>query len=263
MIAVVRIRQLPHYRRQAFESGLSRLGYDLRAVGRPQSRDDLLVLWNRTGQDDADALAWERDGGTVLVCENGYVGGDASGHQLYAISVGQHNGAGWFPVGADDRWSRLEIEVKPWRDGGEYVLVCGQRGIGSKLMASPPGWHVRVADIVRRSAPRPPRLRLHPGNAPPKTSLADDLAGAWACAIWSSASGVKALISGVPVFFDAPRWIAQQAARPFGHWNEPLRDDAARDVALARLAHGQWTVEEIEAGEPFARFRAAGWGSDG
>lgn len=33
-------------------------------------------------------------------------------------------------------------------------------------------------------------------------------------------------------------------------------DDALRQAALHRMAHAQWTVAEIESGEPFARIVA-------
>ncbi len=193
MLAALRIRQQPHYRRSAFVAGLERLGYRIECAGQPQSCRDLLVLWNRMGPDDRDAERWQRDGGTVLVCENGYLGTDASGRQFYAISVGQHHQG----IADDDRHGP-SVELQPWRKDGEHILVCAQRGIGSRLMASPPQWHVRIMDRLRGLTDRPLRLRMHPGNQTPKRSLQDDLQGAYACCVWSSGAGVKALALGVP-----------------------------------------------------------------
>jgi hypothetical protein len=255
LIAVCAIRDQPVYRRHAFIIGLRKAGYTVTSQADPKSRDDLYITWNRYGPNERTAELWERDGGSVLVAENGYIGTDSQGRQLYAISIGQHNGAGRFPVSTEDRFARLGIAVKPWRTDGEHVLICAQRGIGSRLMASPDNWHASTERYLRARTKRPIRTRLHPGNKPAVVPLASDLAGAWACAVWSSASGVKALTLGIPVLYDAPHWIASEGARPLAAVETPLLDDACRLAALHRMAHGQWTVEEIESGEPFVRLR--------
>lgn len=255
MIAIVAIRDQPHYRRNAFIEGLRRTGYKIEITGQPKSRDDLYVTWNRYGPNETFADLWERDGGTVVVAENGYIGADAQGRQLYAISMHQHNGAGRFPVFPEDRFARLGIAVQPWRTSGDHVLITAQRGIGSKLMASPAEWHRNAERYIAKRTKRAIRTRLHPGNKPATTPLADDLRGAWACAVWSSASGIKALTLGVPVLYDAPHWIAEQCARPLADVESPLCDDELRAAALHTMSHGQWSVAEIEAGEPFARLR--------
>jgi hypothetical protein len=255
-IAIVKVRKEPHYRREAIESGLLRCGYALHTrwphlIG----KKDLLVIWNRKrGLEETEAEDWERRGGTVIVMENGYL--QKVDKTMYAISVGQHNGAGWFPVGTEARFSKLGFEVKPWRTGGEYVLVCAQRGIGSKLMASPAGWERRTAAAIQKiRSGLPVRIRQHPGNFAPKVPLVDDLRYAQSCFIWSSGSGVRALVEGVEVNYSAPRWICERAAvswkgRPGGEY---AIDDVFRMEALHRMSHGQWSVPEIASGEPFAR----------
>lgn len=260
MIAICHIRQMPHYRRGAFEQGLRAVGYRLVTSGAPAGPEDLFIIWNRYAHFHSMATAWERQGGTVLVAENGYAGVDAEGRQYYALSATGHNGSGWFPVGNEKRFPALGLEVKPWREllANGYWLVCGQRGIGSPEMASPDRWHATAAAAVTRLG-KTPKIRLHPGTKPPPTTLADDLAGANACVIWSSSSGVKALLSGVRVVYDAPHWICAPAAQRLATVAEKglTADDGLRDYALERMAHAQWAVAEIESGEPFARFRDA------
>lgn len=250
-IAVIKVRKEPHYRRQAIESGLLRCGYALHARWTHLiSKQDLLVLWNRkAGAEEAEAEDWERRGGTVIVMENGYL--QKVDKTMYAISVGQHNGAGWFPVGGEDRFSALGFEVKPVRlELGGHVLVCAQRGIGSKLMASPPGWERKAADKLHKRFLVPVRVRPHPGNFAPKVPLVKDLEGAGLCVIWSSGAGVRALVEGVPVEYQAPHWVCEQACvRHRG----TLSFGQARKEALHRMSHGQWAVNEITSGEPFAR----------
>jgi hypothetical protein len=243
--AHIKVRKEPVYRREAIEKGLKKLGYTIWPTLHPDSREDLLVLWNRKrGADEAAADRWEAAGGTVLVLENGYL--QKVDKTMYAISVHGHNGSGWFPVGDEDRFSRLGFEVKPWRPTmGGHWLVCGQRGIGSSLMASPPQWAEKTAAKLKKWG-LPVRLRLHPGNFAPKVPLLDDLKGAHTCAIWSSGSGVRAIVEGIPVQHSAPHWIcagAGTSGAPEDH----------RQQALHRMSHGQWSVDEIASGEPFAR----------
>lgn len=246
-LAEIRIRPEPYYRRQAVETGLRRLGYYLGNTGVPKGPDDLLVLWGRKrGRDDDDATLWEQRGGKVLVLENGYL--QRVDKTMYAVSLSQHHTGG--PVGAEDRFSLLGFEPQPWQhvEAG-HMLVCGQRGIGSPVMASPPQWAEKMAKTLEKRWPT--KVRLHPGNHAPKVPIEQDLAGARACVVWSSNAGVRALVAGYPVVYHSPHWIcAEGACRGV---NVLGFGDASRAAALQRMAHSQWSVAEIESGEPFAR----------
>jgi len=255
MIAVCLIRDRPEYRREAFVRGLAHTGHKVVASGSPSSKEDLFVIWNRYGGNEVEANRWERLGGTVVVCENGYIGKDERDRQLYAISVHGHNGSGWWPTGDTDRFGALGIDVKPWRTEGEYILVCGQRGIGSALMASPVLWHEKAATRIQKIDSHPIKLRLHPGRHEAVVPLNTDLSKAHAVAIWSSSSGVKALVEGIPVVYDAPRWIASDSGVPLSDIGKLCRDDEKRKTALHKMAWAQWTVDEILRGEPFARIK--------
>lgn len=249
------IRDQPHYRSEAFLAGLRAVGYEIE-TRTPQSNraGDVFVCWNRYGYNHQVASHVESAGGTVLVAENGYVGRDENDHQLYAIARHGHNGSGNWEIARPPRWPLLGIEPKPWREGGGHILVCGQRGIGSPSMASPANWHEGVAARLRKITKRPVRIRLHPGNNAPKTPLADDLRDAYAVVIWSSSSGVQALIDGIPVFYEAPHWICARAAKHgivgIEDPPDPYRDDT-RQASLEYMAWAQWTVAEIAAGLPF------------
>lgn len=250
-----------HYRHDVFSSGLRAAGYEVTA-GQPQgAAGNVLLIWNRYGAYHDQASAFERGGGTVLVAENGYLGKDAAGQQMYALARGGHNGSGQWYQGGPGRWDSLGVNLTPWRVDGGHILVCGQRGIGAPGMASPPNWHEVVAAKLRTLTKRQVRVRTHPGNGQPAVPLADDLRGAWACVIWSSSAGVQALVAGIPVLYDAPHWICAGAAVPYSEtWvnsllylEQPLHDNATRLAALQGMAWAQWTLAEIEAGEPFRR----------
>lgn len=233
-LAVVTIRKEPMYRRLAIETGLKRLGYQVVSSGlRPTGKDSLLVLWNKKkGKEEQDADRWEAQGGTVIVMENGYLQKVDKTH--YAISVHGHNGSGYFPIGTEDRFTKLGFPIKPMRTGGSEIVVRAQRGIGSVMMASPPQWAEKLAAKLKA------RVISHPGNFVPKVPPVVDLAKAREMHIWCSSMGVLALTEGIPVTHHAPHWICEG-------WQ------ADREAALRKMAFGQWAVDEIASGEPFAR----------
>lgn len=252
MRATCLIKTSPHYRREAFEKGLKRAGYTLTTSMVPAKPGDALVVWNRMrGSAEQACERWEQAGGVVIVAENGYL--QKAHGEMYALSLGQHNGAGKFPVGSEDRFSKLGFEVKPWRTGGREIVVCAQRGIGSRLMASPPGWAEQTAMKLRSLTKLPVRIRQHPGLTA-CVPLERDLEHAAACVIWSSGAGVRALVEGVPVFYAAPHWICAWAAWPLREFGVPPIP-FGRQWALNTAAWGQWHHEEIASGEPFVRLK--------
>ena len=253
--AHVILRKDPHYRRDAFEHGLKRLGYSLDSQPKP-GPNSVLVLWNRKpGNEENLARLYESHGSKVVIAENGYIGKDANGHQLYAMALNGHNGSGRWFIGDADRWLKLGIEIKPWREPFAekgYVLICAQRGIGSKTMASPPGWHRRVLEEQRRfPGAGEMRTRMHPGSLPSKTTLEQDWAGARGLLIWSSSSGVKALVAGLPVCYNAPHWVCAGAGTKYASSRALTFYQGPREIALARMAWAQWTLEEIGDGTAF------------
>lgn len=253
--AMCLIRAEPHYRKEAFITGLRKAGYMIIEKGMADGPTDVLVIWNRYGANGSMADIWERNGGTVFVAENGYLGADPNGIQYYAVSVRGHNGSGHWPLGGRERFEALHVNLEPWKKQEGYSLVCGQRGIGSPLMASPPDWHKKVETRLKALEKNQPiKIRLHPGNhhAPSVIpSLKADLEQARDCVIWSSSSGVKALAMGYPVRYDAPHWICAEGASRIG---EPLKyNDDARLSAMCSMAWAQWSIRELETGEPFKR----------
>lgn len=247
------IRNGPHYRAEAFTKGLEQAGFQVRRnLSHGPTADDLLVIWNRYGEYEQAAAQFERIGATVLVVENGYHGTDKQGRRRYAISIGQHHHGGAIPM----HTAITGLEIQPWQVSGKEILICAQRGIGSELMRSPPDWAERTAHALSKKTIWPIRIREHPGKFEPSVALSEDLKRANACVIWSSCCGIEALIAGVPVFYDAPRWIAQAAAIPL---RDVLTDKASidypsfsdREKGLIKAFSNQWDLDQIASGHAF------------
>ncbi len=245
------IREQPHYRHEAFITGLKAAGYhvDKRLPSTPPAPGDVMVIWNRYSCNELTADKWEEQGGTVLVAENGYCGRDARGHQLYAIAIHGHNGSGQWSVGSPERWLSLAVELKSWRADGKHILVCPNRHFGMKDLAMPVDWESSILRSLREHTKRPIRVRPHPENSAPARPLSEDLAGAWAVVIWASSAGVHSLIAGVPVIATSRWWICKEAASSLSDIEAGNLPD--RRPVFERLAWAQWTVEEIADGYPF------------
>lgn len=262
------VRDAPWYRRQAFVEGLKLTGYEVSSNSPARgAKGDVLVLWNRYGGWHDIASQFEREGGTVVVAENGYLGRGGTPPKFdvhpegpkpehyYSISLGWHNGRGRWHVGGPERFATLEVVLKPWRSDGEHILVCPNRSFGVGEQVMQPDWAQRAADRVRRQTKRPVRIRAHPGNNQPKRSLAEDLKGAWAVVVWSSSVALHSLVEGIPVFIEAPFQIVKGAGAR-GSVDSP--ETPERLPHFERMAWAQWTIEEISTGLPFAHcLRAA------
>lgn len=195
---------------------------------------DILVTWNRVHAGNAAACAFELAGLPVLVTENAAWGNDFVGDQWLCLGRNWHNMAGQFPVGDDDRWDSLNIQLQPWRTGGETVLLP-QRGIGTPPVAMPHDWTHRALQDY------PGRIRKHPGTLP-CVPLHKDLANCGHAVTWGSGAAIKALMWGIPVTSYMPNWIGEQD-----------NTDEGRLAMFRQLAWGQWRLSEFESGEAFAR----------
>lgn len=242
--ANILLHHSPYYRLHTFSEGLKALGYRIihdRNTS-PTNPDDVLLLWNRNKPHEQIAQRYEQAGATVLISENGYIG------KTKALAKFHHAGAGDWYVGEEDRWSRLNHEVRPWRKDGDHILVLPQRSIGEMGVAMPRNWEITIMDRLRKMTKRPVRLRKHPGKNPTKP-LEEDLEGAWAAVTWASGAGIKAICYGIPVFHDLAKWIGAPAATCTFSLDQPYLGD--RSAMLHRLAWSQWTWDEIKSGEAF------------
>ena len=225
--ANILIHQSPYYRLHTFSEGLKTHGFRIinDRNASPRGPDDVLLLWNRNRPHEQIAQRYEAAGATVLITENGYLG-----------------------KSKEDRWSRLKIDVKPWREDGDYILVLPQRSIGEIGVAMPRNWEQTVIPRLKKMTKRPIRLRKHPGKNS-KIQIEEDLAGAWAAVTWASGAGIKAICAGIPVFHDYAKWIGAPAATCTFNIEQPYLGE--RDTMFHRLAWAQWSWDEIKSGEAF------------
>jgi hypothetical protein len=233
--AWVNLRYTVPERKRIFSEGLSKLGYTVMdGITDDPGPKDILISWNRPPVIDKIACEFERRGLQVLCTENAAWGNDFAGGHWYSIARTRHNTAGMFPIGGPERWDALGIDLKPFRTEGETVILP-QRGIGSPPTAMPLDWPTKALKTYGG------RIRKHPGRFACKP-LEDDLANCGKVVTWGSGAAIKALIMGIPVESHMPLWIGAQN-----------NTDEGRLAMFRRLAHAQWTLQEISEGLPFRR----------
>ena len=249
-LVYVGIKNSPHYRAEAFVTGLKKIGYV--PCSNPD-RADLLVLWNRIGPGNTVAQRAEKRGASVLVAENAYLGNDFNGEIWYTISRNHHNGPGSWPIGASDRWDTCGTNLLPFRSGGDYVLVLAQRGIGEPGVAMPRDWELKIIrklELVGETV----KIRRHPGVVVKKPLLLEQLEHAKYVVTWGSGAAVKALAYGIPVFYGLKNWVmAEACSHTDTIGKQPRADEASRLSAFRKMIWCQWRLDEISSGTAFSR----------
>jgi len=242
--ANILLHHTAYYRIDLYSKGLKSLGYSvINARNYVPTEGDVLLIWNRNHSHDKIAKIYEAAKGIVLVTENGYLG------KTKALAKWHHSGAGEWHVGEADRFSALGIDVKPWREKGDHILVLPQRSIGEPGVAMPRNWANGILPRLRKVTSRPIRIRKHPGKNP-RIQVEEDLVDAWCAVTWASGAGIKALCAGIPVFCDYPKWVGAAAASlNLSEIETPTL--GCRESMLHRMAWAQWTWDEIESGEAF------------
>lgn len=240
----------------AFAAGLRACGFTVHASIEQPRRDDVLVVWNRMGPNDAAAKRFAAAGAHVIVAENGYLGAQWRGSRWFALALGHHNGRGRWPAGGPERWDSWGVELAPMRpvqffdDTERFNMIKGgvllaQRGIGEPAMRAPSTWNAETARFFGF------RIRRHPGNGgAAAVPLEQDLRDAAVVATWSSGAALRAMLMGVHVLYGMPGWIGASAATLVG---QKLDQSDRRLAMFRRLAWAMCDESEAVSGAAFER----------
>jgi hypothetical protein len=252
--------------RQGLDSlGLQHNAHDVTA--------DVAVIWSVVwaGRMRANFEIWQHfrsQGRPVIVLEVGMLD---RGH-TWKMAVNGTGSYAYHGHGLDlDRPRKLGIQVQPWRQRGDHILVCAQRTDSLQWQAQPDisTWLTNLRDRVRMYTQRPLVLRSHPRQRVPEIAgyaqdqprsvlgtydsfdLERGLDQIWAVINHNSGPGVQAILSGVPAFVDASSLAAPVANLDLANIESPALPD--RGTWLIQLCHTEWRPEEIATGWPMER----------
>lgn len=230
------------------------------------------VLWN--GRMAGNRPIWEyfrKTGRNVIVLE---VGGIQRGTTWKVGLNGINRDAYFGTSGMDGIRSRdLGLELKPWKEKGEHVLICGQhdKSLQWKDMPRMSDWVMATIETIQKYSDRPIVFRPHPRckldhierqyrnvyrqDPLQITGTYDDynlsFSNAHAVVSWSSNPGPQAVIAGVPVFV-GPSSLAYPVGNTdlskIEHPDTPDRTQWLNDYAWS-----EYTIDEISAGLPLKR----------
>ena len=256
----------------AFREGCCALGFSTVDNSNDSDAD---VIWSVlfNGRMAANKAIWERNIQTskpTIVLE---VGGIKRGTTWKVGLNGINRDAFFGDIGnSSDRSNLLNLEVKPWRTDGEYILIAGQhdKSLQWQHMPRMSNWVIETISEIRKYTGRPIIFRPHPRcplahiekefknvyRQDPKhvTNTYDDFDmgfdNVWATISYSSNPGIHSIINGVPAFVSTHS-LAYPAGNDidFLHTIEqPLMPD--RTQWLNDYAHTEYTIEEISQGLP-------------
>ncbi|HDZ74382.1 MAG TPA: hypothetical protein ENH55_16790 [Aurantimonas coralicida] len=186
------------------------------------------------------------EGRTWYYADHAYFG--RQGYYRVTRDGFQHDGRdSLWPRGAPERLEALGVEIKPWRESGDHVLVCPPDAGFARLFGfDAAAWTAHVTAALEALTPR--RLRVRPRACADLAPLADDLAGAWCLVTYVSNAAVEALCAGVPAIVTGPCAARPLAATDLRAVLDPPRPDGRRRWAEV-MAANQWTLDEIRAGD--------------
>lgn len=248
------------HQRQAMlemQTGLAAHGVDAR-IFPPESYEPSAVActWGVRYDHIVDGQA--QHSGRLVVVECGYFG-----DRMENVSVGIDGLNGRAQFGNDnsppDRWMVNGVDLKPWRTGGEYIVVMGQcAGDASLCGIDFAAWAKGVAGGLenRRGDYLPIFYRKHPlsGGVIPgirtlQGSMSDALDKAAMVVTFNSNSGVDAVLAGVPtVSIDRGSMVWPVSAHSV--FDEPVTPD--RTQWSHNLAYCQWSRDELMSGAAWA-----------
>lgn len=255
----------------AFMSGLKALGVPHKKISllKAKPSKDPMVCWGvfKTKLKSRQSIQFLQDGqkavgGELLIVERGFV----NRQDYYMVAWDDINGRGRYPH--DDtvpraRWDVLGVDLKPWREGSE-ILVVGQVPWDTACQHQDHAtWVSYTCQLSRKVYPDCKIVfRPHPlqPNAIPvgvldidavdrTRPLPEALARAKLVVTFSSNVGVLATIAGRPVIANDKTSMVYEIWEPGRGTEFPSRQPWAN-----WLAYCQWNLKEMAAGLPWRHF---------
>ena len=180
-------------------------------------------------------------------------------------------------VGDDERWKKFNIELQPWKQTGNNIIICGQHTRSHQWRNNPPmsKWFDNQITEIRKYTDRPIIIRPHPRNhviidtkkykdvkivGPVRdrktyddTDLAERLKTAWAVVSHSSNPAMTAVFSGIPVYVSEASLSYDVGNSTFQNIDNPNMPD--RKQWANKLAYTEWWTDEIAQGLPWQRIK--------
>lgn len=185
-------------------------------------------------------------------------GNDVLGGYHKVVVDGREPGPYFRRNSPNDRFARLKVNIAPWRQGGNHILVAGMSEKSARTRGyGPHQWETDMVRKLQKIYPkRPLLLRPKPSwmgatpiigaaYSPATVPLDDALRGAWAAVSCHSNVAVDALVAGIPIYVEGG--VAVGFSTPLDQLETPRRPEG-REQLMADIAFAQWTPAEMSSG---------------
>ena len=246
---------------EAFSRGLKKHGH---TVYEHSGMGDVAVIWSVlwAGRMVGNRSIWNlyrNNKKPVIVLEIGAIKRDIT----WKIGINGINSGSYFAENKnDDRRKLLGMNLAPWKNSGNHILICNQHDRSLQWESNPSlkDWTHFAVNEIRKYSDRPIKIRMHPRcpysfnfsekNVQRSTekNILDEFRDAWAVVNYSSNPGIESVLHGIPAFVGAKSLAAPVANLDLSKIENPLRPD--REQWLNDLAWTEWTLDEIASGIP-------------
>lgn len=256
----------------AFKQGIDTLGYKFKEN---DINSDVDVIWSVLfhGRMSGNSAIWEKakqNKKPVIVLE---VGGIQRG-TTWKVGLNGINREAYFGPKNNDsnRAEKFNLNLRPWRKNGEYILICGQHDKSLQWKNMPPmsQWVMNTIEEIQSYTDMPIVFRPHPRcplhdiehqyknvyrQQPVKIINSYDdfdltFNRVYTTISYSSNPGLQSIIAGVPAFVGTSS-LAYDVANDIDFLHDivdPFRPE--RQQWLNDYAYTEWTIQEIAQGLP-------------
>ena len=176
------------------------------------------------------------------------------------------------------KWERFSswhgVSLKPWRPGGEHILILAQRPKGFNMFTDQDSWLDKTISTIRQHSQRPIMVRMHPGDGTrfkqieklqkrygnsvsisEHENIRDALTNCWCSVGYASTPNVVSAIEGVPVYVEEPNksWAKDVCFTDLSLIENPPTPD--RDSWIHKIAAIHWSNEEVRSGALWAAIK--------
>lgn len=193
-------------------------------------------------------------------------------HRYSLNSVYPDSGVYFFDELDKSKWETYSawhnVNLKPWREHGEHILILCQRPKGFNMFTDQDQWLNKTVDKIRKISERPIMIRMHPGDGSrfkqiekiqkqygntviisDHENIKDALDNCWVTVGINSTPNVVAAIEGIPGYIEDQRrsWAADVAFTELEKINNPPLVD--RTHWVEKIANIHWSNEEVKSGK--------------
>lgn len=175
------------------------------------------------------------------------------------------------------RWPLFNIEMKPWKQTGNVIIICGQHDTSQQWKKNPrmSNWIEQQIKEIRKYSQKPILIRPHPRNnfdfdekkytnvrikKPQRdwttyddTDFKKTLKSTWSVVNHSSNPAIESVINGIPVFVSESSLCYDVGNANLSDIEKPAMP--SRLNWANKLSYTEWTTQEIRDGLPWARIR--------